>query len=347
MSPGIEADGNLAFHSGLGIETMNSKERVMCALSGDQPDRVPFCEGSIAANIAQALAGSERPLTEREISDLTGRDVVVQILFPPYFADYESGSDGQDYVTTGWIKTRRDLDKMVFPDPNAPELYATAQQVLDERGEYATAAAIKLGVAPMLVSMGVDGFAFALKDDPALVHEVLRRYVDWQLVVTRNLIDMGFDFLWCFDDIAYKTGPFCSPADFREFMLPAMQRSAEAITIPWVFHSDGNLMPILDDILSLGPAGLHPIEPGPMVMGEVKASYGDRVCIIGNVSVDTLSTGTPEEVRQFVRGCITAGGPGGGYMISSSNSIPSYANPENVQAMVDAIREYGAYPLQV
>jgi uroporphyrinogen decarboxylase len=326
---------------------MKPKERVMCALSGEQPDRVPFCEGNIAANIAQALSGSDRPLTEREISDLTGRDVVVPILFPPYFADYGSGSDGQDYVTTGWIKTRRDLDKMVFPDPDDPALYAGARQVLEEKGDYATAAAIKLGVAPMLVSMGVDGFAFALKDDPPLVHEVLRRYVDWQLAVTRHLIDMGFDFLWCFDDIAYKTGPFCSPAAFREFMLPAMQRSAEAITIPWVFHSDGNLMPILDDILSLGPAGLHPIEPGPMDLAEVKAYCGDRVCIIGNVSVDRLSAGSPDEIRHIVRSCIATGGPGGGYMISSSNSIPSYARPENVQAMVDAIREYSAYPLSV
>jgi uroporphyrinogen decarboxylase len=325
---------------------MNSKERVMCALSGEQPDRVPFCEGNIAANIARALAGSDRDLSEREISDLSGRDVVVQILFPPYFADYATGSDGQEYVTTGWIKTRADLDKMVFPDPDDPGLYVAPRKVLDEKGEYAAAAAIKLGVAPMLMSMGVDGFAFALKDDPGLVHEVLRRYVDWQVVVTRNLIEMGFDFLWCFDDIAFKTGPFCSPANFRTFLLPAMQRSAEAITIPWIFHSDGNLMSILDDILSLGPAGLHPIEPGPMDLAQVKARYGKRVCIIGNVSVDTLSAGTPEEVRQFVRGCIATGGPGGGYMISSSNSIPSYARPENVQAMIDTIREYGAYPLQ-
>jgi uroporphyrinogen decarboxylase len=326
---------------------MKPKERVMCALAGEQPDRVPFCEGNIAANVARALAGSERDLSEREISDLTGRDVVVSILFPPYFADSATGRDGQAYVTTGWIKTRADLDRMVFPDPTDPGLYAAAQRVLDERGDYAAAAAIKLGVAPMLMSMGVDGFAFALKDDPALVHEVLRRYVDWQLVVTRHLIEMGFDFLWCFDDIAYKTGPFCSPADFRHFMLPAMQRSAEAITIPWVFHSDGDLMTILEDILSLGPSGLHPIEPGPMDLDEVKARYGARVCIIGNVSVDRLSAGTPQEIRNIVRSCIATGGPGGGYMISSSNSIPPYASPENVQAMVDEIRASAVYPLRV
>jgi uroporphyrinogen decarboxylase len=325
---------------------MKPRERVLCALAGDQPDRVPFCEGSVAANVGRALARSEHDLSEREISDLLGRDVVVTILFPPYFADQKVGSDGQAYMTTGWIKGWADLDKMVFPDPHHPALYQNARRVLDERGDYASAAAIKLGVAPMLVSMGLDGFAYALKDDPELVREVLRRYVDWQLAVTQHLIGMGFDFIWSFDDVAYRSGPFCSPAAFREIMLPAMQRSSEAITVPWVFHSDGNLMPILDDILALGIQGLHPIEPGPMELSVVKARYGDRICIVGNVSVDTLSAGTPEEVRQTVRACIALGGPGGGYMISSSNSIPSYARPENVQAMADAIRQYGSYPLE-
>ena len=224
--------------------TMTARERVMCALSGDQPDRVPFCEGNIAANVARALAGSDRDLSEREISELTGRDVVVPILFPPYFADTAPGVDGISYVTTGWLRTRADLERMVFPDPDDPALYAAARRVLDDRGEHACAAAVKLGVAPTLVSMGIDGFSFALKDDPWLIREVLRRYVDWQVVVTGHLTAMGFDFLWFYDDIAYKSGPFCSPAAFRELLLPAMRRSAEAITIPWVFHSDGNLMPI-------------------------------------------------------------------------------------------------------
>jgi len=176
---------------------------------------------------------------------------------------------------------------------------------------------------------------------------VLRRYVDWQLVVTERLIGMGFDFLWTFDDVAFKSGPFCSPAAFREVIMPAFRRSAEAITVPWIFHSDGNIMPLMEDLLTLGMRGIHPIEPGPMDLATVKARYGHRLCIVGNVSVDRLSAGSPSEVRQLVRHCIATGGPGGGYMISSSNSIPPYARPENVWAMAQAIREYGAYPLAV
>lgn len=325
--------------------TMNSRERVMCALAGEQPDRVPFCEGSVDQRIARAIAGRDEDLTQREINDLLDRDVSVAVVFPPYFADQEEGVDGQTYVTTGWIRSRDDLDKMVFPDPHDPDLYADARKVLAEKKDDAAAAAIKLGVAPMLISMGLDGFSYALADDPDLVHEVLRRYTDWQLVVTQNLIDLGFDFLWSFDDIAYKSGPFCSLETFRTFLMPAFRRVAEAITIPWVFHSDGDISPVLDDLLTLGMDGIHPLEPGPMDLGSVKESYGDRVCLIGNVSVDALSAAEPEEIDRIVRDCIRTGGPGGGYMISSSNSIPAYAKAENVVAMAEAIQRYGAYPL--
>jgi len=327
--------------------SMTSHERVMCALDREQPDRVPFAEGSVDQVVARALAGSNQDLTEREISDMLGRDVVVAVLFPPYFADQGIGSDGQPYVTEGRLMTRADLDRMIFPDPRSEALYRGARRVLEEKGDRAAVAAIKHGVAPTLVSMGLDGFSYALADDPDLVREVLRRYVDWQIIVTQHLIEMGFDCLWSFDDIAYKSGPFCAPQVFREMLLPAFRRSSEAITIPWIFHSDGNIMPLIDDLLELEMNAIHPIEPECMSLGEMKEQYGHRVCLVGNVSVDILGRGTPDEVRASVRECIATAGPGGGYMISSSNSIPSYARPENVVAMAEAINEYGAYPIQV
>lgn len=328
---------------------MTSKERVMCALAGGQPDRIPFVESNISANIAREVAGVNHNLKEWEISDLFGRDVVIPILYPPYFADqirlYED--DTNTYIKKANLRTRADLDLMVFPDPNDLALYADAKETLAHKGDYACGAAIKQGVASTLVSMGMDNFAYALADDPWFIHEVLRRYVDWQLVVTQNLIAMGFDFLWCFDDVAYRSGPLVSPAAFRKFLLPAFQRHAEAITIPWIFHSDGNIMSIIDDILSLGPTAIHPIEPGPMDLAEVKEKLGKKVCLIGNVSVDRLSQGTPEEIDEIVKNCIKTAGPGGGYMVTSSNSVPRYAKAENVVAMANAVKKYGDYPLQI
>jgi len=120
---------------------------------------------------------------------------------------------------------------------------------------------------------------------------------------------------------------------------------AERVTLPWIFHSDGNLFPILDDLLSLGMSGLHPIEPEAMDLAEVKRRYGSRVCPVGHISVDRLSRGTPEEIDGLVKHAIQVAGPGGGYIAGSSNSIASYCRAENVRAMADAIKRYGRYPL--
>ena len=76
----------------------------------------------------------------------------------------------------------------------------------------------------------------------------------------------------------------------------------------------------------------------------VKAKYGERLCLVGNIDLHyTLTRGTPEEVTDEVRRRIDIVGKGGGYMISSANTITSYCKLENVWAMVEAIRKYGAY----
>jgi uroporphyrinogen-III decarboxylase len=97
-------------------------------------------------------------------------------------------------------------------------------------------------------------------------------------------------------------------------------------------------MPILYDLLSLGMNGLHPIEPETMSLKELKNSIHERICLIGNVSVDVLGHGSSAEIEAEVRRCMEEGGRRG-YMITSSNSIPYYASPENVLAMAAAIRQ--------
>ncbi len=70
------------------------------------------------------------------------------------------------------------------------------------------------------------------------------------------------------------------------------------------------------------------------------------MCLIGNVHCShLLSFRTPDEVRQAVRECIAAPSPGGGHILSSSNSIHSGVKPENYVAMVEAVHEFGRYPI--
>jgi uroporphyrinogen decarboxylase len=96
--------------------------------------------------------------------------------------------------------------------------------------------------------------------------------------------------------------------------------------------------------LKLGMSAIHPIQPAAMDIGKMKAQYGSRVCLIGNIDLDyTLTLGTPEEVDREVQERIAVAGKGGGYIISSANSLTDYCKTENVWAMSKALQKYGKY----
>jgi uroporphyrinogen decarboxylase len=145
--------------------------------------------------------------------------------------------------------------------------------------------------------------------------------------------------------MAHKHGPLFSPAVFRELVLPRYQRVAEKITLPWVVHTDGNVLPFVDYLIDVGVAGLHPIERGAMDIRQMKRDYAGRLCLLGNVDLNTLTLGRPSDVQAEVRDLIRDVGPGGGYIATSGNSLASYLDPANVVALSEAVLEYGAYPL--
>jgi uroporphyrinogen decarboxylase len=145
---------------------------------------------------------------------------------------------------------------------------------------------------------------------------------------------------WYGDDLAYTEALMVSPQVYRTYLFPWLEELsaiARKAGWPFVMHTDGDVRLLIDDLVKIGLNALHPIEPECMSLAELKKEIGNEVCLIGNVSVDILSRGTVEQTRQDVARCFKQGAPGGGYMISSSNSIPAYAKPENVSAMVQAI----------
>jgi uroporphyrinogen-III decarboxylase len=103
-------------------------------------------------------------------------------------------------------------------------------------------------------------------------------------------------------------------------------------------------MPLLDFILKYNPSGIANLEPPAMDIFKLKETYGDRVCLVGNIDLHyTLTRGTKEETVAEVKEKIERVGKGGGYMIASSNGLTAYCKPENVLAMNDAILKYGWY----
>ena len=323
---------------------MTSRERVLKALNLGRADKVPFIDVP-DIEIEKAIMGSGR-YDKADVAFAFGMDAIpYDGFFPPVFAK-KSLIGGKEYIVEGLIKEESDLAMVKLPDPDDDAFYADAKRFIDRyKGcGYALCARTRLGASAALNSMGLESFSYNLADETGVVERLLDLYTQWSAKVIEHINTLGFDFIWCFDDIAYKSGPMFSPEVFRKVLLPRMKTAADACRLPWIYHSDGNLMPVIDDLLELGMNGLHPIEPGAMDIELVKNIYGKRVCIIGNIDLHyTLTLGSVEEVETEVRERIAKIGQNGGYIISSANSITSYCKVENVRAMIDAIKKYRDY----
>lgn len=183
-----------------------------------------------------------------------------------------------------------------------------------------------------------------LYENRKLVADLMDFLTEYSAQNIRNLMRLKPDFLVIGDDLAYRQGPFVSPEVFRELFLPRYKRLASEIKCPWIFHSDGNLLPIMEDLLSLGMNAIHPIEPyGTMDIAAIKHDYGDRIALAGNIDMNIIANGTPNDIRREVKWLFENVGHRGGWILSSSNSIDSGANPENVMAMGKALREIAVY----
>ena len=187
-------------------------------------------------------------------------------------------------------------------------------------------------------------------DKPQLVHEVLEMVNEFAIALARRAIRAGAEVVMLGDDIGYRTGPMVSPQMYDEFIRPRLERVVRVIHEEGalaVKHSDGNLWPILDMIVSTGVDGINPLEPvAGMDIGEVKKEYGDRVCLIGNIDCgELLSWHNADDVRRVVRETIRQAAPGGGHIMSSSNTIHSSVNPENYRAMIEETHRSGVYPI--
>lgn len=200
------------------------------------------------------------------------------------------------------------------------------------------------------MSMGLEAFGFGVYDQPELIEALFDRIAQLQVAAYERICEIdtvgGF---WFTDDIAHAEGMMISPNMLRQYVFPwyaKMVKMAHQSGKIAIYHSDGRLWKVLDDIIGCGFDALHPIEPKAMNIVEVRRRSEGKLSLIGNIDLDyPLTTGTPEAVRAQVRERIVTLAPAGGYLVGSSNSIPDWVPVENYVAMLQAVFDYGRYPI--
>jgi uroporphyrinogen-III decarboxylase len=153
-------------------------------------------------------------------------------------------------------------------------------------------------------------------------------------------------------DFGMQTGPFVSPKTYRQLYQPFHRRLNDWIHdhTSWktFIHSCGSIVALLDDFIEAGFDIVNPVQCSAADMDprELKRRFGDRVIFWGG-GVDTQRTlpfGTPDQVRAEVRDRIRAFGPGGGFVFNPIHNVQPQTPVENLQAMFQALQEYGRYP---
>jgi uroporphyrinogen decarboxylase len=193
--------------------------------------------------------------------------------------------------------------------------------------------------------MGFETFSYALVENPELVAAIFDRvgsiiYSLFERMVQYRTVGA----LFYSDDIAYFSGLMVSPQTLRHYLFPWIRKIgdlAAAHQIPLLYHSDGRLWDVIEELIGLGITTLHPIEPKAMDIRQVQERYGGRIGLVGSVEMDLLARGEPGEIRATVRGLIDDVGRRGGYCVGSGNSVPNYIPVGNYRAMVETAWEYG------
>jgi hypothetical protein len=198
---------------------------------------------------------------------------------------------------------------------------------------------------------GFATFAKFLKKERSFLEELIEYNKNIYLQVIDATADAGLPGFIYSDDMAFKSGPMINPKLEDELFgaaFRAITDRAHKKGISIVAHSDGWTIPLLPYYVKWGFDGHHSLEPtANMDLGKCREAIGHQLSLLGHLDIAyVLARGTRAEVFQHVRESIKKGGEGGGLVLGPCNSHADI-RVENIRWMMEAVEEYGKYPLQL
>jgi uroporphyrinogen decarboxylase len=356
---------------------MKPRDRVEMALNHQEPDRCPM-QVSFTPEFATRLRADmeiqgkkvhnphgggntyelERALGEDMLLTSVGWANSYYMDDKAYTDEWSVGWDVQSYETpfgdghyteivSHPLADDAEIKKYQPPDPTRPELYEASRQMIDDfKADYwivgvtvttifETAWALR-GLEQMMMDMALD---------PALANHILDMPYQYHLTAAKKLVEMGVDMIWTGDDVGAQEKMLISPTMWRKYLMPRMANfiaELKAINpdVKVAYHTDGNVYPIIPELIEIGVDVLNPIQPASMDPAEIKALYGDRLCFWGTIDEQhTLPFGSAADVRAEVLERLQTIGAGGGLILAPTHHVQLDTPLENFWAMVNTITD--------
>jgi uroporphyrinogen-III decarboxylase len=190
---------------------------------------------------------------------------------------------------------------------------------------------------------GLEQIMFDMLTDPNLADHILDIPYHYHLTAAKKLVQMGVDMIWTGDDVGTQNRMLISPKMWRRYLKPRMAdfiRELKAINphLKIAYHTDGNVEPIIPELIEIGVDVLNPVQPASMDPSRIKAEYGDRLCFWGTIDEQyTLPFGAPDDVEAEVLKRLKTVGKDGGLIISPTHHVQLDTPLENFWSMVNTV----------
>ena len=332
---------------------MTSRECILAALRGEQPEWIPTFEWLVHRRIRKELCLSEDMF---DFVEWAGWDAVV------VYADDHPDRDGKSRYVDEWgltvqhteeeypvvvnhrLARMKDLESFIPPDPMAEWHYRSLEKAVKRfGGEKAVVFRLRDAYSMPRYLLGMENLMMYMITDRELVQRIIDISLEYYTAMARVASDIGTDVFWASDDYCDNRGPVMGPQLWRTICLPGLKRLIEQVKKlgkPFIKHCDGNINPIIEDMVDAGIDCIDPIDVSAGVkLDEIKNRFGDRIAIKGGVPIRLLCEGTTTEVCDSVLRCINTAGPKG-YILSSSSDITASVKSENYLALLEAWREH-------
>ena len=247
------------------------------------------------------------------------------------------------------------LDEYEFPDPYAPGRYDLVEKQIREWGEKYAVIGYPGGDPFFSQAWYLCGFNELIKHmytNPPFVERLFEKLLYFFSATCKELVKLGVDMVMLADDVAWQESLLLPPSLWRRYVKPRLEKLISAIKggrekAYVIYHSDGNISPIVPELIEIGVDILNPVQPEAMNPAEIKEKYGEKLILYGTISIQrTLPYGTVEDVRKEVMERIKTCGYNGGLILAPSNQVLIDTKIENFLALYECAKIYGRYPLR-
>jgi uroporphyrinogen decarboxylase len=231
------------------------------------------------------------------------------------------------------------------PDPNRPELYSDAEQMIRAfKDEYWIVGVTVTTIFETAWALrGLEQILVDMKMAPELANHLLDIPYSYHLAAAKKLVQMGVDMIWTGDDVGAQNRMLIAPKMWREYLKPRMANfiaELKAINpaLKVAYHTDGNIEAIIPELIEIGIDVLNPVQPASMDPAMIKEKYGDRLCFWGSIDEQhTLPFGSPADVEAEVLHRLKTIGKDGGLILAPTHHVQLDTPLDNFWAMVNNI----------